>query len=153
MSTDDQVSLLSFDNEVFRLYAWYATAVTVKMMLMSIYVSQYRLRRKVVENPEDVRGDKVKAFRRDEDIERGRRCHRNDMENIPPFLIVGLLYVLTGPTVYNATWYFRVFAGSRFFHTVAYLLPLPQPSRALGFFVGWCTIVSMAINVLKTGQM
>ena len=48
MSTDDQVSLLSFDNEVFRLYAWYATAVTVKMMLMSIYVSQYRLRRKVV---------------------------------------------------------------------------------------------------------
>ncbi|XP_038045464.1 microsomal glutathione S-transferase 1-like [Patiria miniata] len=146
-------SLLSFENEVFGLYAWYATAVTLKMMFMSLYVSQYRLRRRIVVNPEDVRGDKEKAFRIDPDIERGRRCHRNDMENIPPFLVVGLLYVLTAPTVSSATWHFRIFVISRFFHTVAYLTPLPQPSRALGYFVGMCATVSMAINVLKIGHM
>ena len=81
------------------------------------------------------------------------RCHRNDLENIPVFLVIGLLYVLTGPSLTTATWHFRVFVASRFFHTVAYLTPLPQPSRFLGFLVGAATNVSMAVQVIMNGQL
>ena len=81
------------------------------------------------------------------------RCHRNDLENIPPFLLLGLLYVLTGPSLQSAAWHFRIFAGSRFLHTVAYLMPLPQPSRALCFAVGAIANVSMAVQILMNGQL
>ena len=80
------------------------------------------------------------------------RCHRNDLENITPFLIIGLLYIFTGPSAFAATWHYRLFVGSRFIHTIAYLLPLPQPSRALGFFVGVGVTVSMAVQVLQLAQ-
>lgn len=80
------------------------------------------------------------------------RCHSNDLENIPPFLIIGLLYVLTGPSVFAATWHFRIFAASRILHTIAYLTPLPSPSRSLCFAVGFGATLSMAFQVLRLAQ-
>lgn len=143
---------LSFENEIFRLFATYGTVVVLKMMALSFFTSFKRLTKKVYATPEDVvfdGGDLKKHGRTDPDIERVRQCHRNDLENIPPFLIIGLLYIFTGPSVFAATWHYRLFVGSRFLHTIAYLLPLPQPSRALGFFVGVGVTVSMAVQVLQ----
>ncbi|XP_022081034.1 microsomal glutathione S-transferase 1-like [Acanthaster planci] len=146
-------SVLSFsDNPVFKQYATYAAVVTLKMMFLSYLTGRYRMSRKVFINPEDARG-KMELVRRDDDVERVRRCHRNDVENIPPFLVLGLLYVLTGPSASAAAWHFRVFVASRFFHTVAYLTPLPQPSRFLGFLVGAVTNISMAVQVIMSGQL
>ncbi|XP_073505359.1 microsomal glutathione S-transferase 1 [Phyllobates terribilis] len=78
------------------------------------------------------------------------RCHLNDLENVVPFVGVGLLYALSNPDLYSALLHFRVFAASRVLHTISYLIPLPQPSRALTFFVGYLVTVSMAVSTLRS---
>ncbi|KAI1887940.1 hypothetical protein AGOR_G00179920 [Albula goreensis] len=143
------------DSEVFLAFSTYATFVILKMMLMSFMTSYFRLTRKVFANLEDTalvksEEDKKKLVRIDPDVERVRRCHQNDLENVVPFVLIGLLYALTGPDLRTALLHFRVFVGARFFHTVAYLTPLPQPCRALAFLVGIITTISMAYRVLRT---
>lgn len=91
-----------------------------------------------------------KMLQTNPDVERVRRCHLNDLENIIPFVVIGLLYALTGPDLSTALLHFRVFVGSRFIHTVSYVLALPQPSRGLSWVVGMITTFSMAYRVLTT---
>ncbi len=56
----------------------------------------------------------------DPDVERIRRNHLNDLENIVPFVLVGLLYVGTNPDQDVALWHFRIFLASRVLHTLTY---------------------------------
>ncbi|KAM8973324.1 microsomal glutathione S-transferase 1 [Pelodytes ibericus] len=140
------------DNEVFRAFATYATIVLLKMMLMSVMTAYFRLTRKVFANPEDapVKGGDAKKFvRTDQDVERVRRCHLNDIENIIPFIGIGLIYVFSNPDLFTAILHFRVFAASRIFHSIAYLTPLPQPSRGLSWLIGYGVTISMAYSVLQ----
>ncbi|NWU64250.1 MGST1 transferase, partial [Pterocles burchelli] len=143
------------DNDVFRAYATYTTIVLLKMMLMSPLTSYFRVTRKAVANPEDAvsfgKGESAKKYvRTDQDVERVRRVHLNDLENIVPFLGIGLLYALSGPELYSALLHFRIFVGSRILHTFIYLIPLPQPSRGLTWLAGYAVTISMAYKVLKT---
>lgn len=65
-----------------------------------------------------------------------RRAHLNDMENILPYLSVGLFYVMTDPNPTVATILFRVTTLARFLHTFVYAIyVIPQPARALCFMV------------------
>ncbi|NXS51592.1 MGST1 transferase, partial [Brachypteracias leptosomus] len=143
------------DNEAFRAYATYATIVLLKMMLMSLVTAYFRITRKAFANPEDTasfgKAENAKKYlRTDPDVERVRRGHLNDLENIVPFLGIGLLYALSGPELSTALLHFRIFAGARTLHTFAYLIPLPQPSRGLSWAVGYSVTISMAYKVLKT---
>ncbi|KAK9975838.1 hypothetical protein ABG768_021070 [Culter alburnus] len=143
------------DTEVFLAFSTYATIVILKMMLMSLVTSYFRLTKQVFANIEDTTlvkttEDRKKLVRLDPDVERVRRCHQNDLENIVPFVMVGLLYALTGPDLSTALLHFRVFVGSRIIHTVTYVMALPQPSRGLAFGVGLFTTLSMAYRVLTT---
>ncbi|XP_032545089.1 microsomal glutathione S-transferase 1 [Chiroxiphia lanceolata] len=143
------------DNEVFRAYATYAAIVLLKMMLLSLITVYYRMTRKAVGNPEDTasfgKGDDAKKYlRTDADVERVRRNHLNDLENIVPFVGIGLLYALSGPELSTALLHFRIFTGARILHTFAYLIPLPQPSRGFSWAVGYAMTISMAFKVLKT---
>uniref|UniRef100_A0A9L0JYL0 Microsomal glutathione S-transferase 1 n=1 Tax=Equus asinus TaxID=9793 RepID=A0A9L0JYL0_EQUAS len=85
----------------------------------------------------------------EQDPKRSERAHLNDLENIVPFLGIGLLYSLSGPDLSTAILHFRIFVGARIYHTIAYLTPLPQPNRALAFFVGYGVTLSMAYRLLK----
>ncbi|OWF49688.1 microsomal glutathione S-transferase 1-like [Mizuhopecten yessoensis] len=85
-------------------------------------------------------------------VERTRRCHQNDIENVVPFVLVGVLYVLTGPDPCWAAFHFRLFTVSRMCHTITYLFAIPQPARASMFATGWLTVVSMAVSVLMRGK-
>ncbi|XP_072017580.1 microsomal glutathione S-transferase 1-like [Amphiura filiformis] len=146
---------LSTDNEVFRVYLAYSALAVLKLLAMSSLTSFNRVSRKVYDNLEDAKlggPDAHKFVRKDPFIERIRRCHLNDLENIVPFLIIGILYVLTGPSVYAATWHFRIFVVSRFIHMFAYLAQLPQPSRVTAMYIGWCATASMAVQCLQAGQ-
>ncbi|XP_071407473.1 microsomal glutathione S-transferase 1 [Pithys albifrons albifrons] len=143
------------DNEVFQAYATYTAIVLLKMMLMSLVTAYFRITRKAFANPEDTasfgKGDSAKKYvRTDPDVERVRRGHLNDLENIVPFVGIGLLYALSGPDLSTALLHFRIFAGARILHTFAYLIPLPQPSRGLSWSVGYAVTFSMAYKVLKT---
>ncbi|KAF3859448.1 hypothetical protein F7725_021847 [Dissostichus mawsoni] len=66
-------------------------------------------------NEEDVARKPVeerkKLLRNHPDVERVRRCHQNDIETIIPFVLVGLLYALTGPVLSTALLHFRIFAA------------------------------------------
>ncbi|XP_003405723.1 microsomal glutathione S-transferase 1 [Loxodonta africana] len=142
------------ENEAFMAFASYATIILSKMMFMSTATAFQRLTKKVFVNPEDCahfgKGENAKKYLRTDDrVERVRRAHLNDLENIVPFLGIGLLYSLSGPDVSTALLHFRLFVGSRIYHTIAYLTPLPQPNRALAFFVGYGVTFSMAYNLLK----
>ncbi|XP_023274546.1 microsomal glutathione S-transferase 1-like [Seriola lalandi dorsalis] len=142
------------DSQVLQSFATYATIVVLKMMLMSPLTSYFRLTRKVFANLEDTKlvssAEDKKLVRTDPDVERVRRCHQNDLENIIPFVVVGLLYALTEPELSTALLHFRIFAGSRIFHTIAYAGALPQPSRGLSWIVGMLVTFSMAYRLLST---
>ncbi|XP_034019589.1 microsomal glutathione S-transferase 1-like [Thalassophryne amazonica] len=142
------------EDEVMVAFATYATIVIVKMMLMAPLTAYYRIRRGAFSNEEDVgtksAEEKKKLLRTDPDVERVRRCHQNDLENIVPFLVLGLLYALTGPDLWTALLHYRLFTGSRIFHTISYVAALPQPCRGLSWLVGLVTTFSMAYKVLST---
>ncbi|XP_060745686.1 microsomal glutathione S-transferase 1-like [Tachysurus vachellii] len=145
------------DSEVFLAFSTYATIVILKMMFMSFLTAYFRITRKAFANIEDIHmhmaktpEEKKKMLRVNEDVERVRRCHLNDLENIIPFVLIGLLYTLTGPELSTALLHFRLFVGSRFVHTIVYVTSMPQPSRGLSWIVGIGAIVSMAYHVLNT---
>uniref|UniRef100_A0A8D2DFY2 Microsomal glutathione S-transferase 1 n=1 Tax=Sciurus vulgaris TaxID=55149 RepID=A0A8D2DFY2_SCIVU len=143
------------ENEVLMAFASYTTIVLSKMMFMSTATAFYRLTRKVFANPEDCesfgKGESAKKYlRTDDKVERVRRAHLNDLENIVPFVGIGLLYSLSGPDLSTALLHFRLFVGARIYHTIAYLTPLPQPNRAMAYFVGYGVTLSMAYRLLKT---
>uniref|UniRef100_A0A8C2F871 Microsomal glutathione S-transferase 1 n=1 Tax=Cyprinus carpio TaxID=7962 RepID=A0A8C2F871_CYPCA len=132
------------DSEVFLAFSTYATIVVLKMMLMSLMTSYFRLTKQNFSVECD--GKHINGF-----MTRSLgECHLNDLENIVPFVVIGLLYALTGPDLSMALLHFRVFVGSRFIHTVAYVMALPQPTRALAFGVGLFITFSMAYRVLTT---
>ncbi|KAK9525357.1 hypothetical protein VZT92_016072 [Zoarces viviparus] len=141
------------EDEVFMAFTTYAAIVILKMSLMAPMTAFFRFSRGAFANEEDVAlkpsEERKKLLRSHPDVERVRRCHQNDLENIVPFVLVGLLYALTGPELSAALLHFRVFAGSRIFHTIAYVGALPQPSRALSWMIGFLVTISMSYRVLS----
>ncbi|KAI7791772.1 microsomal glutathione S-transferase 1-like [Triplophysa rosa] len=144
------------NSDVFLAFSTYATIVVLKMIFMSFLTAYYRITEKAFSNWEDTGTaskdpeERKKMLQTNPNVERVRRCHQNDLENIVPFVVIGLLYALTNPDLSTALWHFRVFVGSRFIHTVSYVMAIPQPSRALSWMVGLLTTFSMAYRVLTT---
>ncbi|XP_060632618.2 microsomal glutathione S-transferase 1 [Anolis sagrei] len=144
------------DIDVTVAYVWYAVLLIVKMMLMSPLTGFYRTTRKAFANPEDAagfgKGENAKKFlRTDQDVERVRRVHLNDLENIVPFLFIGFFYSFSGVSLSTALLHYRVFFGSRIFHTISYLIPLPQPCRGVAWFVGFLITFSMVYKLVMVG--
>ncbi|XP_071133381.1 microsomal glutathione S-transferase 1-like [Mytilus edulis] len=145
--------VFSLENPVVGQFVLYASIVLVKMMIMSFLTIKLRRKNQIFLNPEDLKlaiKSDAKIATNDPDIERVRRCHLNDLENIIPFVLIGSFYCLTGPDPFYASLHFRLFAGFRLFHSVAYLMPLPQPSRGIGFLGGWFVTFSMAMVVISS---
>lgn len=66
-----------------------------------------------------------------------------------PFLAVGLFYVLTNPAVALATLLFKIVAIARILHTIVYtIVVIPQPARALAWFVPYVITAYMAVKVV-----
>ncbi|KAM6436976.1 microsomal glutathione S-transferase 1 [Liasis olivaceus] len=150
------LNLKELDVEVTLAYVRYAVILLVKMMLMSTITAAFRRKKMAFANPEDVvsmgKGENGKKYlRTDPDVERVRRIHRNDLENIVPFLFIGFFYSLSGVTLSTALLHYRIFLGSRIFHTIAYLIPLPQPSRALAWLTGYLITFSMIYKLMMVG--
>ncbi|XP_037099505.1 microsomal glutathione S-transferase 1-like [Syngnathus acus] len=140
-------------DEVFKAFSTYALIVILKMMLMAPLTTFYRVRRGSFASEEDVAHksaeERKKLLRTHPDVERVRRCHQNDLENVVPFVLIGFIYTLSGPQLSAAILHFRIFTGSRIFHTISYIGAFPQPCRGLSFLMGLATTVSMAYNVLS----
>ena len=87
----------------------------------------------------------------------GRNAHRqarrngwrNDLENIPIFLFLGLIYVTLGCWPEGAFMYFTIFIIARILHTIAYLNGM-QPWRTIFFTFGMAICVALSIQILTT---
>ncbi|KAG7499434.1 prostaglandin E synthase [Solea senegalensis] len=136
-------------NEVFSCFVFYAVLLVVKMYTIAIITGQVRLRKKAFANPEDaMRHGGLQFHREDPYVERCRRAHINDMENILPFLFVGAIYSLTGPSLTVARLHFLIFFLCRMLHSFAYLFALRAPTRSLAYTFAQIPCVSMAVQVL-----
>ncbi|KAL7744678.1 hypothetical protein ACLKA6_017179 [Drosophila palustris] len=133
-NTNITKDLLTLDNPVFCCYLFWATVLVVKMLLMSLLTALQRFRYKIFPNEEDLFFKNIEVQFDDPHVERVRRAHRNDMENILPYFIMALIYVCTNPNPLIACNLFRVAAVARIVHTLVYAVyPVPQPARILAF--------------------
>ncbi|KAM6047290.1 prostaglandin E synthase isoform 3-T5 [Theristicus caerulescens] len=76
------------------------------------------------------------------------KAHRNDMENIFPFLFLGAIYSLLDPSPAVARIHFFIFCVGRIIHTIAYLLRLKAPTRSVAYSVAQLPCFSMALQIL-----
>ncbi|KAF7279798.1 microsomal glutathione S-transferase 1-like [Rhynchophorus ferrugineus] len=144
------MSPIAFDNALLRIYFFYASLLGVKMLAMSVLTALQRFKTKTFANPEDCHMHKVKVSH-NESVERVRRAHLNDLENIPIFLLISLGYLSTGPSYDLALYLFRAFALGRFLHTFVYaIVVIPQPARVLSWSVGYVVTIYMAVSTLIT---
>ncbi|KAM9734423.1 prostaglandin E synthase [Menidia menidia] len=138
-------------NRVFSCFVFYAVLLVIKMYVIAIITGQVRLRKKAFANPEDaLRHGGLQYHREDPYVERCRRAHMNDLENILPFLFLGAIYSMTGPSLWVARIHFLVFFMGRVLHSVAYLLALRAPTRSVAYTVAQIPCVSMAVQILMT---
>ncbi|XP_013117541.1 microsomal glutathione S-transferase 1 isoform X2 [Stomoxys calcitrans] len=142
------LSMLNLENPVFCCFLLWSSVLVVKMLLMSLLTALQRFRNKVFPNKEDLFFKNIEVQFDDPNVERVRRAHRNDMENILPYFTMALLYICTNPNPSVACNLFRVAAVARIIHTLVYAFyPVPQPSRIIAFFTMFGITMYMAFVV------
>merc|ERR1712055_358910 len=108
-----------------------------KTLLLALLTARQRFKNMVFANPEDAVDSKAKVAFNNDNVERVRRCHQNDIENIFPFAFLSGVYVVAAnPSLFAAKCVFYGFTASRLIHSFVYLNQVPQPSRVLAFFSG-----------------
>jgi len=143
---------MEVDQAVFNIYALSVALLVAKTAIMSLLTARQRFKNKIFISREDVVGMKdAKAAGTNEDVERVRRAHHNDLENIPIFILLAAVYmVVAQPCVFTAKMLFYGFTAARYFHTVVYLNEIRQPARALGFFAGLIITMFMCGKIVMT---
>lgn len=137
-------------NPAFRSYALCSALLGLKMLLSAVYTGSRRQKHHGYVNAEDARvfggpGDGA-AVEEAPAVAHALRIQRNDLENIPLFFAIGLLYVLTGASAFGAAVYCWTFTIARIVHTVCYVNHL-QPWRALSFGVGALATLGMIVQI------
>jgi glutathione S-transferase len=146
---------LSLEDPLFRTYAIAAAIMIVKMASQSwITVMRMMKVKSGFRSPEDAKrsplnpaptGDQLVP---NEYVERSRRIHLNDCENIPPFLVVGLLFVIAGPPLWVAQVVLYGYVVTRLLHFGAYLTAQLHDVRATLWTPGSLAIIGMAVYVV-----
>jgi glutathione S-transferase len=84
-------------------------------------------------------------------VQRCAKVWRNDVENLPLFLMLALTYVLLGATHAEAVWLFSSYVVIRYLHTIAYLRGM-QPMRTIlylsGMAVCWIIVARILVKIL-----
>ena len=81
----------------------------------------------------------------DERVQRIFRAHRNDLENLLPFFIGGMLCLLCNVSPMAATLYFIIFVLARYAHTFAYLTARARLRRD-AYATGWLVTLVMSVH-------
>merc|ERR1712110_502719 len=140
-------------HELVSSLIFYCSLVLLKTLIMSFWTAKRRFATGVFANPEDIKGnDGATVDYANAEVERVRRCHQNDLENVLPFVMISAMYITTNPALSSARLVFRLFTLARYIHTFVYVFQVPQPSRALAFFMNqglniymlYCTLTKFA---------
>ncbi|XP_065363096.1 microsomal glutathione S-transferase 1 isoform X2 [Calliphora vicina] len=141
-------SMLNLDNPVFCCFLFWTSVLVIKMLLMSLLTALQRFRFKIFANQEDLVFHNVELQFHEPHVERARRAHRNDMENILPYFTMALIYICTDPSPAIARNLFPVASIGRIIHTLVYAFyPVPQPSRVISWGLMFVITLYMAADV------
>ena len=134
----------------FQTYAICSVILALKMLASAAYTARQRSVVGGYVNKEDARfgGEGVAAEAMEKpEVAHALRIQRNDLENIPVFWALGLLYVLTGASAIGAAAYFWTFTVARVAHTFFYIRQA-QPGRALLWLLGLLCLIGMSVQII-----
>ena len=133
---------------LMKMYALTAVVLMFKMFAVSIVQGRGRAGAKVFTVPEDAKlfGGKLEA-QEAPSVERASNCWRNDLENIPMFLIIAGIYVMAGLSQQAFAYYCGIFMAMRILHTFFYINAV-QPWRTVVYTIGTFAMFAMAIHLL-----
>ena len=149
------MTALTMENPVFVTYMIAASIMILKLMGQG-WMTVYRMLKSDsgLASPEDLRPGMINRNPRPDQldlndyVDRSRRMHRNDLENIPAFLACGLLFVVAGPSYLLANILLYSYVGARLVHTLAYATKQSHEVRATLYTIGSIGVVVMAVYVL-----
>ena len=146
---------LSLRDPLFATYAIAAALMILKAVGMAwLTVLRMTQEKGGYRSPEDLRRTLLNPsphpgqIEPNERVERIRRIHQNDLENLPFFLAAGFLYVLSEPSLAEARWVLYGYVASRLLHFAAYLGARTHDTRATLWTIGSLLLVYMAGRVL-----
>jgi len=149
------LNLLTLGNPVFAAYTIAASILIAKGVAMSwLTVLRLMQERSGFRSPEDLRRTRLNPdphpgqLAVNERVDRIRRIQMNDLENLPYFLVAGLLYVCANPNLALAQWLFFGYVATRIAHFVAYLTAQTHDLRAALWTPGSLIIVYMTVASL-----
>lgn len=137
-------------NAAFTYWFVCVAVLWLKMFANSVVQGVYRIRNRSFTRPDDAAYFGKGVAVREEElpiVQRASACWRNDLENIPIFLIIGLGFVLANGPAGAALIYFALFTIARIAHTIFYLRPM-QPWRNLAFQLGTFTTLVIIVHTL-----
>lgn len=149
------MTALTMENPVFVTYMIASTIMILKLMGQG-WMTVYRMLKVNAgwASPEDLRTGPINRKPRPEQldtneyVDRSRRMHRNDLENIPAFLACGLLFVISGPSPLLANILMYGFVGARLTHSLAYATAQSHEVRATLYTIGSVAVIVMAAYAL-----
>ena len=149
------MTALTMENPVFATYMVTAAIMILKIMGQG-WMTVYRMlgSDSGLASPEDLRAGLINRDPRAEQldlndyVDRSRRMHRNDLENIPAFLACGVLFVAAGPSYLLANILMYSLVVARLAHTVAYATKQSHEVRATLYTIGSAVVIIMAAYVL-----
>ncbi|NEY91210.1 MAPEG family protein [Tabrizicola oligotrophica] len=142
-------------NPVFVTYLIAAALMVFKLMGQG-WMTVYRMMRAKAgyASPEDLRPGPLNRapapaqLELNDYVDRSRRMHRNDLENIPGFWVAGLLFVAVAPPLWLAQGMLFGFVAARVAHALAYAMALSHEVRATFYTIGSLIVAGMALYAL-----
>jgi uncharacterized MAPEG superfamily protein len=135
----------------YTLY-WFAVCVVAlfaKMLAVSLYQGWHRIGKLSFKNEEDARFAHRQPLEQElPQVRRAQQVWLNDLENIPIFIALGLIWLWLGAPAQVAPALFVAFTAARILHTVFYLARL-QPWRTLAYTAGLVVLVWMCAAILR----
>jgi glutathione S-transferase len=137
-------------NPAFRSYAFCCALLGLKMLFSAVYTGTRRQKHQGYINAEDAsifgKPEATAAGGEAPAVAHALRIQRNDLESIPLFFTIGLLYVLTGASAFGAAVYCWTFTIARVAHTFFYTNHM-QPWRAVSFTIGALATLGMIVHI------
>ena len=146
---------LSFTDPAFAAYAIAASLMILKIVATS-WLTVWRMTREKggFRAPEDLRRTLLNPapdpaqLAPNERVERIRRIQLNNLENLPVFLVAGLLFVLTGPSPGLARLLLYSYVAVQWLHFAAYLTARDHEVRATLWTISSLILIFITARVL-----
>lgn len=136
-------------NPVFFAFAVAAVVNSLNILVLWNMSGGVRGKTKTTLNPEDATAFKSNLAEADPpEVARVLRAHRNTADNTTPFLLLGLVFAMLGPSPLEAQIFFYGFTAARVLYSVCYLKGL-QPWRTIMYGLGVLATLGMIVDICR----